>query len=69
MLNKQNITVFITPFQGSVFDARSFRRALPHAIDYRAFSPVAGITDAGTIGAGITGRLRLAKTTTRKRIE
>jgi hypothetical protein len=29
----------ITPFQGLAFAGHSFRRALPCAIDYRAFSP------------------------------
>jgi hypothetical protein len=29
----------IPPFQGLAFVGQSFRRALPYAIDYRAFSP------------------------------
>ncbi|MDR2682835.1 MAG: hypothetical protein LBB64_03070, partial [Dysgonamonadaceae bacterium] len=50
----RNRLIRIAPLQGSASVARSFRRALPHAIDYRAFSPVAGITGTGITDAEIS---------------
>jgi hypothetical protein len=38
-LKGRNLFIPIPPFQGFAFAGHSFRRALPCAVDYRAFSP------------------------------